>query len=157
MTLGRPLEPDASRARFPLLRSLGLFIHSRVQLARAHINNDLVLISELLLLLALDVDIGPGDPAGAEIQVLFDAVPQVLVELAAGNGIQGGTCLNGDIGDDETFVVEGEVAVDGLGEDAVAVIEEEYKEEDNESQQPKLDARTDLQKGSECEATGGWS
>lgn len=36
------------------------------------------------------------------------------------------------------------MVVDGLGEHAVAVVEEEYEEEDDEGQEAELDARPDL-------------
>jgi hypothetical protein len=52
--------------------------------------------------------------------------------------------LDGDVGDDEALVVQGQMAVEGLGQDAVAVVEEEDDEQDGGSEDAELDARADL-------------
>lgn len=52
-------------------------------------------------------------------------MPLLLVEHTFGQRVEARTCRYGDIGDDETLVVQGKVAVNGLGQDAVLVIDEE--------------------------------
>jgi len=79
VTLQRALDPEASWARLPLLRRLGLLSHRGIKLACTNVDNDLVLCLELLFPLALDVDVSFGDPAGAEVQVLLYAMPFLLV------------------------------------------------------------------------------
>lgn len=60
-------------------------------------------------------------------------MPLFWVELALGNGIERRACLYGEVGDHEASVVEREVVMDGLGEHAVTIIEEEDEEEDDRS------------------------
>jgi len=72
-------------------------------------------------------------------------VPLVLVEIATRKWVEYGAGLYCDIGDDETLMVERQVAVDGLGEDTVTVVEKEYQKEDKEREETELDARPDLE------------
>jgi hypothetical protein len=71
------------------------------------------------------VYIGPANPTLVEVKILFYAMPFLLVEHALGQWVDCRACLHGNVGDDEAIVVERQVAVDGLGEDSVAVVEEE--------------------------------
>jgi hypothetical protein len=67
------------------------------------------------------------------------------VEGAAGDGVELGARCHGDVGDDETLVMEREVAVDRLGQHAVAVVDEEDEEQDDGDEDAKLAAGADLQ------------
>lgn len=59
-------------------------------------------------------------------------------------GRQLGARLDGDVGDNETLVVQRQVRVDRLREDAVLVVEEEDGAEEEESDAGELDAGADL-------------
>lgn len=72
-------------------------------------------------------------------------MPFVLVELALRQGVDRRAALYGNIGNDETLVVERQVAVDGLWEHAVAAVEEEDEEENDGDQDTELYARPYLQ------------
>jgi hypothetical protein len=148
VTFRRALYPDTGGARLPLLARLSLFAHSRVELPNAHVDNDLVFIRELFLSLALNVHICSGQVCRVQVEVLLDAMPLLLVELAAGQGIERGACLDGDVGDDEAFIVEWQVAVDRLRQHTVAVVEEEYDEEDEKGKHTELNARPHLRQKS---------
>ena len=144
MAFGRALQPDSSRPRLPLLVGLLLLAHGGVKPPDSDIDDDFVLVGELLLPLALDVHVGTRHPSGVQIQVLLDAVPSVLVKLAAGQRVEGRAGLHGEVGNNEAFVVERQMAVDGLGQDAVAVVEEEHQEEDDAYEDTELEARPHL-------------
>ena len=144
MVLGRPLDPNAGRARLPFFRRLSLVSHGRIQLSGAHVDNDAVLICEFFLLFPLDMDIGPRHPAGSQVKVLLHAMPLRLVQEALGDGVQRRARLYGDVGDDQTLVVEREVVVDSLGQHAVPTVEKQDKEEDGEGEQAELDRRPNL-------------
>jgi hypothetical protein len=133
MTLRRPFDPDSCGTRLPLLARLRLLAHGGIQFTNSHINYDLVRVRELLLALALHVDKGLG-PSLVKVEVLLDAVPLFGVELAGRQRIKRGACLDSNIGDDEAFVVERQVAVDGMREHAIAVVQEEYEQEDDEGE-----------------------
>lgn len=59
-------------------------------------------------------------------------------------GRQLGARLDGDVGDNETLVVQRQVRVDRLREDAVLVVEEEDGAEEEEDDAGELDAGADL-------------
>jgi hypothetical protein len=141
----RPLDPQAGGSRLPLLARLGFVRHTGVQLSRPDVHNDRVLVRELLLLLAPNVHVCLGDPSGAQVQVFLHTVPFVLVELALGERVEGGARLHGDVGDDEAGVVQREVLVHGLRQDAVPAVEEEDEEEDGEDEQAELHAGAHLE------------
>jgi hypothetical protein len=115
VTLQRALDPDARGPGLPLLGGLRLFARRRVELADAHIHDDSIVGAELLLALALDVDVCLVDPAAAEVEVLLDAVPLLLVEHAFRERVERRACLHGEVGDDEAFAVQRQVVVHGLG------------------------------------------
>lgn len=81
-------------------------------------------------------------------------MPFVLIEPTLRYGVERGAPLDGDIGDGQTLVVQREMAVDGLGEDAVAVVEEEYKEQDDGCEEAELDARANLRRSAACSMGG---
>ena len=83
-------------------------------------------------MLAPDVHIGLRHPTGIQVQILLDAVPFVLIELAGRQRIYTGAGLDGDICDDQTVVVERKVTVDGLGKDTIAIVEEKDQDEGEE-------------------------
>lgn len=144
MTLERPLDPDTCGTRLPFLRSLRLLSYGGVQPPGADIDDDFVFCLQLLFAFALDVHICLGHPAAAEIEVLLNTVPFLLVEHTFGERVEGRTGLHGDVGDYEALVMERQVVVDSLGEDAVAAIEEEDKQRGNSDEGDELNARPDL-------------
>jgi len=115
VTLEGPLEPDTAWSRLPPLSSLCLFACCGIEFTDAHVDDDLVFGSKLLLALALDVDVGFGDPALAQKEVLFHTVPFLLIEHAFGERVERRACLHGEVGDDEAFVVQRQVVVHRLG------------------------------------------
>jgi hypothetical protein len=68
-------------------------------------------------------------------------MPLLLVEHTFGEWVDCRTCLHGDIGDNEAVVVQWHVTVDRLREDAVAIIEEEYGDGDDDGKGDELYAR----------------
>lgn len=71
-------------------------------------------------------------------------MPLRLVQEALGDGVQRRARLYGDIGDDQTLVVEREVVVNSLRQDAISTVEEQYEEKDGEGEQAELDRRPNL-------------
>ena len=93
------------------------------------VHDDAIVLGELLLMLATDIQVGAGRPGPSEVELLVDAVPFPQVEVAGGERIYAGACDNGDIRDDEAGMVCGHVAMDRVGEDPVIAVEEEDDEE----------------------------
>lgn len=79
-------------------------------------------------------------PSRTEVQVFVDAMPYLLVELAAGDWVDRRAGFDSDVGNDEAFMVEWGVVVDRLGKHTVTVIEEEHEEEHDEDENTKLEA-----------------
>ena len=144
MALQRSLDPHACRPRLPLLRGLCLVSNRWVEFSRANIDNDLVFSVKLLFPLALDVHVCLVKPSLAEEEIFLYAVPLLLVKHALGQRVDISACLHRDIGDDEAIMVEWQVAVDRLGKDSVAVVEEEDGNGEDNGKGDELNARANL-------------
>lgn len=79
--LAAPEQPYAAWTGLPLLGLLALLTYAGIQATNSDSYNNLVRGSELLLLLAFDIEIGRVDPAAAKVQFLFYAVPHFAVHL----------------------------------------------------------------------------
>lgn len=69
-------------------------------------------------------------PRLLKIDVLVYPLPYLWVQRAATQRVERGACLDCEIDEDESGMMYWEAVVDGIGEDFVAVVEEENKEED---------------------------
>ena len=127
---GGALEPNASWASFPALRTLVSLRGCGVEVRYPYIKNHKIIVGEFRFALALNVDEGVIDPAAREVEVFIHPVPLLGVKLAAGEEIYGRTEGDGYVGDHETMLMRRKCVVNGVWEDVEAVVEKEEEEED---------------------------
>ena len=77
--LASPEKPYATRTRLPPFCLLIFLTEAWIQATNPDIDDNLVARGELLLLLALDVQVGRIYPTTTQIQLFFDTVPNVGV------------------------------------------------------------------------------
>ena len=97
------------------------------------------------LLLPLDVHIGAGCQALAQEQVLLDAMPYGLVQLARREEVDQRAFLDGDICYDETGMVLRHVLVYDSRQQSKIAVEEEDDEEGEGSRGSDLSGCPDLE------------
>lgn len=124
-----PFDPQAAGPRFPSSNIVGLVLDTGVQAADSHVHDNAVVGRQVLLMLAIDVEVGARGPSPAEVELLVDAMPHGWVEVAGGKEVDAGAGNEGDVGDDEAGMVGGHVAVDGIGQDSVVAVEEQDDEQ----------------------------
>ena len=69
-----------------------------------------------------------GKPASREVEVFFDSVPSGRIQLTARQKIEFRARRDGDVGNNEAWVVKREGVVDGVREDIEAIVEKEDQE-----------------------------
>lgn len=142
LLLVRPFDPHTRVSSLPAVR-IGL--RYRLQLADGNVHNNAVIFAEVLLPFAAYKEIGTGRPGPlAEIQVLFDTVPNGRVEVAGGEDVDGRARGHCDIGNDEARVVGGHVVVDRVWENAVVTVEDEDSDKSEGHHRGELEDRAEL-------------
>lgn len=105
------------------------------------VDDDAVLAwEEVFLAFAAEVEIRGVEPRGAEVEVLVDAGPAGGIEAASGEGWRAG--VEGQVGEDASGVVCGTKVVDGGGQEGVACVGQEEKDEDQEGEGEGLEEGT---------------
>lgn len=144
-TLIGSLEPDAGRPRLPSFLAFTLGGSHGILSGHADIQDDLILWEKFDLLLPLHVDEGVGDPSTVQVEVFLDAMPELGVELATREEGERGAGGHGDVGDDQTGVMEGQVVMDRLRQNAETIVEDEDEEDGDDDEHRQLRAGANLE------------
>lgn len=117
---------------------------SGIQRSHRDADNNLVFVGQVLFVLAAHVKVCAGRPGLAQVELFFDAMPFVRVQLAGGEGLEGGAGRDGDVGDHEAGMVGWHVVVEGIRQDPVVSVEEEYEDSGEERYGAQLGERANL-------------
>jgi hypothetical protein len=130
MTGGRAPKPEAAWSGLPSpdLRLFRNIFGWRSKTTDLQVDDHLVIGSQFLLLLPLELDVGARGPARAQVEVLVDAIPVIWIQFATRKRIDRGTCGDSNIGDHVAGVMRREMAVDRGRKDTKSIIENDYHE-----------------------------
>lgn len=130
---------------------MGFGSRRRIQSADHDVHDHLVVGRQVFLLEPSHVQVCARYPSLPEVEILFDAVPFLRVQLAGREETDARALRNPEIGNDEPRVVLGHILVYGIWYKAKVAIEKEDDEECEEGRSAELGDSSDLQPAARCE------
>ena len=103
----------------------------------------------------------PRNYSFAQVEILFNSVPFLFIQLAAAERVDRRACSDCDICDDEAGMVSRQMIMDGCWQDPKSIVEEVDENEKDKDEKAKLTAGSNLlshqHTGSEhCQVVGSY-